>query len=562
MTERIKRTERRNAFHCRLPKAEMLLYWLIWLPCVVIPYWYTFKISKKYLSVMYQEYFSKGWSILNCLKDISDNEWSFWRQHFVFYLIISSANSLIILLSSKFPDITRKTLLVVTSLLLLQLALGCKGVTHLLIRSIVYFSAVRTIKSSVLVWAWILSMTYFLNYEPWQSLQISWISKDEEVRFLVVACEMMCNLRMLSFGLEYCWFHKTSKQSPRGSSTKQALKSTSRVSSMDSPLIARDWRETSKEEVPENSLTLACHYGFLDFIAYVFYIPLFFNGPLLTFNQFRISMPKSDTFSEKATEDSTVTATFSTWSIFSDISKCLIYFFLIEILFHYIYSTSLSRHDFILSTLGCWETVGIIWTQLQFFYLKYVIFYGTAGIFVRFDGMEPPGYPKCISSLFTFVEMWRYFDKGLYYFLKRYIYFPTGGSRHGLFWQMFGTLCSFGFVGFWHGGNRLFFTWALTNCTGICAEAIATKLRSTGVLLSVRDRMSQCVYRRICAIGGVFCVIPLILSNMVFLTGVEATVIYIQRLFVSGWSVCPVVLFLVMYCTVQCIIEVNLPSKE
>lgn len=59
----------------------------------------------------------------------------------------------------------------------------------------------------------------------------------------------------------------------------------------------------------------------------------------------------------------------------------------------------------------------------QFFHIKYVIIFGVPRLFATIDGMRPPGPPICISRVSKYSQMWRYFDHGLYEFLKNQVMF-------------------------------------------------------------------------------------------------------------------------------------------
>uniref|UniRef100_A0A914RCM3 Secreted protein n=1 Tax=Parascaris equorum TaxID=6256 RepID=A0A914RCM3_PAREQ len=52
------------------------------------------------------------------------------------------------------------------------------------------------------------------------------------------------------------------------------------------------------------------------------------------------------------------------------------------------------------------------------FFWKYVIIFGVPSWFALVDGMTPPKPPICISRVSRYSRMWRYFDRGLYQFLK------------------------------------------------------------------------------------------------------------------------------------------------
>lgn len=55
----------------------------------------------------------------------------------------------------------------------------------------------------------------------------------------------------------------------------------------------------------------------------------------------------------------------------------------------------------------------------QFFHLKYVIQYGISTAVASFENIKVPYLPRCIGRTHLYSDMWRYFDPGLYTFLKK-----------------------------------------------------------------------------------------------------------------------------------------------
>ncbi|XP_065072221.1 protein-cysteine N-palmitoyltransferase HHAT-like [Rhopilema esculentum] len=484
---------------------ETKLHWGIWLPCVAVPFWYTYEISNRYLYQLHEGFFDADTSLFNGrLKDIADGEWTFWRQFFSFYTIVCIISSTLSNTMSKLSTMARKIALITVSFIALSMLLSVTGLAILLCHALTVYITAKT-KSVCAIWIHLLAATYAVNFDPFLSYIISPLANDDTIRSLVIFALMMCNLRLLSFALE-------------------------------AARIGRPTSESSRSKASENAPNI------IDFLSFVFYFPLFLNGPLLTFDKFHSQMK---TRVQKP----------SVASLAVEICSCIAYFALIEISFHFLYSTCISKHMHILVELNCWETLGVIWSLLQFFYLKYVVFYRFAGVFAKIDGMEPPGQPGCISNLYTYVDMWRYFDKGLYAFLRRYIYIPIGGSRYGIVRQILASFSSFAFVGFWHGGTEKYIAWALTNWLGISMEAIAASIMKLEVSKRFVAKITPQTYRRICAAGGAVTVGFLILSNVIFLTSTEATMIFVRRLFIHGWPTCPVFLYIALYCAVNCIID-------
>ncbi|HJN77061.1 MAG TPA: MBOAT family O-acyltransferase [Myxococcota bacterium] len=63
----------------------------------------------------------------------------------------------------------------------------------------------------------------------------------------------------------------------------------------------------------------------------------------------------------------------------------------------------------------------------------------------------------------TPMEHWRRWHITLSFFLRDYLYFPLGGSKHGVARTMFATVFTFFLGGLWHGAGWTFAVWGLWN---------------------------------------------------------------------------------------------------
>ena len=87
---------------------------------------------------------------------------------------------------------------------------------------------------------------------------------------------------------------------------------------------------------------------------------------------------------------------------------------------------------------------GVGLSMAGFFNLKYVIFYGFPRPFVVEDGIvNAPRHPRCVYRIHRYSEMWRYFDNGLYLFLRKYIYQPIAGVNGSAGRKIFGATVTF-----------------------------------------------------------------------------------------------------------------------
>ncbi|GFR97934.1 protein-cysteine N-palmitoyltransferase HHAT [Elysia marginata] len=109
----------------------------------------------------------------------------------------------------------------------------------------------------------------------------------------------------------------------------------------------------------------------------------------------------------------------------------------------------------------------------------------------RLDGLCPPPEPRCISWVYSYTEMWKYFDTGLYNFIKVYVYIPLGGSRHGLGQQLAASVVVFLFIYVWHGGSYFLFIWCCGNFLVGSIEAVACAFEKTLIGQRLASVMGQ-----------------------------------------------------------------------
>lgn len=71
--------------------------------------------------------------------------------------------------------------------------------------------------------------------------------------------------------------------------------------------------------------------------------------------------------------------------------------------------------------MGTYSISAVAFLAGQYFQVKYVVIFGLPAFFAYLDNMTPPGPPICISRVSKYAQMWRYFDRGLYEFLKNQV---------------------------------------------------------------------------------------------------------------------------------------------
>ena len=503
--------------HVTLSPLETCFNWLVWMPLNILPFYLAYHVSRQYQTQFSQMAdLQQGW--FGYEKDFNDSEWNYWHPYAFLFFVLFAFCSLLIFVAKVVCLNLLQEVMIVTALIIHSYVLSINAL-FLIIIQVVCFYQVVLFRSKTFLWVFTCAMIIGIHNEAVKSFVLQTLYISNESSTLVGIAFMMNILRLISFG---CFV-----------------------------------LEHDEEE-----------YSFILCLNYVLYVPLFYNGPVITYDvfcrDFRIcqiqhsSKAEQDDRTKSDPDKPNCVSTIELYkSKFSEVSKdfisCVVYYFAFELFLHFVYMNALSINHWMLEKMTSLDVVMISWVHLHIFNIKYFIFYRFTGLFAKLDGFTPPGPPKCIASLYTFVDMWRYFDKGLYRLLQQCIYIPLGGSKAGIARQIIASCSCFLFVGFWHGGNKTFMFWALTNWMGIVGETLLRIALNTRIGVVLKQNIGAAMYRRLCALGGSFSVYALIYTNMVFLIGLDGAAILLKCLTYQS----SIVILLVLYFTNQCSIDVN-----
>ncbi|XP_060844324.1 protein-cysteine N-palmitoyltransferase Rasp isoform X2 [Rhopalosiphum padi] len=275
----------------------------------------------------------------------------------------------------------------------------------------------------------------------------------------------------------------------------------------------------------------------LHFLAYSFYLPCFFFGPIIIYK--KINDANTNTTTKPLCQRLT--------KLIINLIRYFFWMFFVEFILHYVYI------NMFLQNIKVFKHFGI--SALSGF-----------GFVAKFDEyFEPPKPPKCISRIYLYSDMWRSFDRGLYNFLKEYIYRPSGyhSENISLGTKLTRSFMCFAFIFIWHGLSWEVFLWTLFNFIGITLETLARVFGKTSYYLHyVKCNLSASNERRFLA----FITSPLTMlsaiSNFFFFGGIDAGLSFFEAIFLLNTWIENIIIIIIFYSMCQISIEFNHYKKS
>ncbi|XP_075553999.1 protein-cysteine N-palmitoyltransferase Rasp-like isoform X2 [Dermacentor variabilis] len=215
-------------------------------------------------------------------------------------------------------------------------------------------------------------------------------------------------------------------------------------------------------------------------LAYVIYMPTVYLGPLQNYDDYsaQIDKPRPPCTPREV------------GAAILGVLRSAVHFLLMEVMTHYLYSSAMSEWSWMVGKLDPTSLVGFGLALLFFFYVHYTFAYGFAGALARAEGIEIPPHPKCIARLNRCSQFWRYFDRGMQLFIRRYFYEPVVGKRKDAGWLLLGAATSFAFTWFWHDMKKADGIFCALSLLGIALEVLVAEVRKLAFAKAreIRDR--------------------------------------------------------------------------
>ncbi|XP_034985909.1 protein-cysteine N-palmitoyltransferase HHAT-like protein [Zootoca vivipara] len=285
------------------------------------------------------------------------------------------------------------------------------------------------------------------------------------------------------------------------------------------------------------------NYSIFALLKYNFYLPFFFFGPVMTFDQFYDQVH----ISEMRRKD------YELWHICVHGFVHLVAIMAVDVFFHFFYILTLPSDMKFVNHLSDWALAGLAYSNLVYDWVKAAVMFGVINTIARLDHLNPPQPPKCITMLYVFAET--HFDRGINDWLCKYVYDYIGGNHDNILKELVATIATFLVTTLWLGPCEIVYIWSICNCFGLNFELWVQQFFQLKPFAAIEAGMSEAMSRRIRGFFGAANFWAIVLYNILALNSLEFAILVATRILQTGFPLSTLSIWFITYCGVQLIKE-------
>ena len=378
-------------------------------------------------------------SYLTKFRDYQDLQWKYFRSNFFFFLLIGIVFVSLSKLIKKYSEESLKYFYTVSGLCFAFYLIKIR-IIYILIAMMIFFVSIKFINIgdknfSILTWTELILLKFGINklentlglknYFKGQN-DIDDISYEFIITFAL--------LRMLSFNMEYkkIYFDETVPESIF--SLNQARSHC--MQCYDHNFCSKCLENTV---ISDNKDKLDDSFDLINFINYIFYLPLLFNGPIINYNSFNFQLG--------IWKDSQHNILLKMNKILY-LLKLLLLIIIMEVYNHFLFPIFLFKGEYNTcepnTEISLFYYCFICLNVLTFLWLKYAIIWKFWRLFAWTDGIfVEENMNRIIYDIFSLEEFFRGMNRSLNRWIVRYLYIPLGGKnkKYVNIWLIFAIMC-------------------------------------------------------------------------------------------------------------------------
>lgn len=286
-------------------------------------------------------------------------------------------------------------------------------------------------------------------------------------------------LRMISFGCDYYWAHRSSRFDHKKHIQHCKICSSGKMC----------YHLLQERGVQLND------YSFIMYLSYLVYAPLYIAGPIISFNAF-------------ASQLDTPQKNYSLLSVTWYGVRWVLSLFLMELMTHLFNYNAFANSD-TWKHLSPFEVFIIGYGVLIFMWLKFFLIWRYFRLWSLIGGIETPeNMPKCINNCYSLESFWKSWHASFNKWLVRYMYIPLGGSRR----KLLNVWVVFTFVAIWHDLEWKLLSWAWLTCLFFIPELLVKSAVSS---FKAKNVFGEFILREFSAVSGAITITCLMVANLV-----------------------------------------------